>query len=468
MSPVTQPSQAHTDSEEVLVGGDTHKDVHLAAVISVLGVVLGPASFPTTAAGDRQLLAGGGGFGTLRRAGVECTGSCGAALSRSLLAAGLAVFEVNQPDKASPRRRGKTDAIDAEAAARAVLSGQATALAKTSKGPVERVRMFRGARASAITSHTQAIHQLKAVLVCADPLLRESLSGLSTTTRMRPCAPLPTQTPSDITTAAVYTWPLLARRILDLTQQSNDLKQRITQVLSAPTPQLLDHDGVEPRHRVRITPRRWRQPRTTAQRGPLRRPARCQSHQGVPGQGPAPSTPSGRGSTSTLRLILHRFVPAALRRPQPQLRSTTHRRRQDPPRSNPLPQALRRPQGLPAPQPQTRTHYATGLSDLTSIRASTRTADTSAPPPRSPPVGTGTPRNRTSTRAVGRDDDASGHLARAADPPTQQCLGVGSGPVDAHGRCFRRSGASSTLCPSGVRMNRHRVTEGRPAWSQRW
>ena len=141
MPQATQPSQAHTDSaEEVIVGVDTHKDVHVAAVISVLGALLGTASFPTTAAGYRQLLAWVGGFGILRRAGVECTGSYGAALSRYLRAAGLEVFEVNQPDKAGRRRRGKTDAIDAEAAARAVLSGQATALAKTGDGPVEMVR----------------------------------------------------------------------------------------------------------------------------------------------------------------------------------------------------------------------------------------------------------------------------------------------------------------------------------------
>jgi transposase len=232
--------------EEVIVGVDTHKDVHVAAVISVLGVLLGTASFPTTAAGYRQLLAWVGGFGTVRRAGVECTGSYGAALSRCLLAAGLEVFEVNQPDKAGRRRRGKTDAIDAEAAARAVLSGQATALAKTSNGPVEMVRMFRLARASAIKSRTQAINQLKAVLVCADPMLRESLSGLSNTKLIRQCAQLPAQAPSDITTAAVYTLQLLARRILDLTHQINDLKQRITQVLAAHAPQLLDHYGVGP------------------------------------------------------------------------------------------------------------------------------------------------------------------------------------------------------------------------------
>jgi transposase len=76
--------------------------------------------------------------------------------------------------------------------------------------------------------------------------LRESLSGLSNTTLIRQCAQLSAEAPSDITTAAVYTLQLLARRILDLTMQINDLKQRITQVLTAHAPQLLDHYGVGP------------------------------------------------------------------------------------------------------------------------------------------------------------------------------------------------------------------------------
>jgi transposase len=182
----------------------------------------------------------------LGRAGVECTGSYGAALTRYLLAAGLEVFEVNQPDKAGRRRRGKTDAIDAEAAARAVLSDRVTAIAKTGDGPVEMVRMFRLAKASAVKSRVQAINQLKAVLVCADPIVRESLSGLSTRRLIRQCAQLPTDTPSDITGAAVYTLQLLARRVLELTTQINDLNQRITEVLAAHAPQLLNHYGVGP------------------------------------------------------------------------------------------------------------------------------------------------------------------------------------------------------------------------------
>jgi transposase len=95
MPQATEPSQVHTGSEEIIVGVDTHKDVHVAAVISVLGVLLGTARFPTTAAGYRQLLSWARGLGTLRRAGVEYTGSYGAALTRYLLAAGLEVVEVN-------------------------------------------------------------------------------------------------------------------------------------------------------------------------------------------------------------------------------------------------------------------------------------------------------------------------------------------------------------------------------------
>lgn len=50
------------------------------------------------------------------------------------------MIEVNQPNRASRRPRGKTDAVDAEAAARAVLAGRATAIAKAGDGPVEMVR----------------------------------------------------------------------------------------------------------------------------------------------------------------------------------------------------------------------------------------------------------------------------------------------------------------------------------------
>ena len=100
-------------AEQIVLGVDTHRDQHVAAVLTPLGTRLGSASFAATAAGYQELVAWAATFGVLRRAGVEGTGSYGAALARHLRAAGIEVIEVNAPDKAIRRRRGKTDPIDA-------------------------------------------------------------------------------------------------------------------------------------------------------------------------------------------------------------------------------------------------------------------------------------------------------------------------------------------------------------------
>ena len=127
-----------------------------------------------------------------------------------------------------------------------MLSGRANASAKAGDGPVEMVRIFKLAKASAIKSRTQAINQLKAVLVGADPQLRDSLSGLSNPTLIRRCSQLDVGTPRDATTAAAYTLALLARRILELTTEIDDLNRQITDTLSAHAPQLLARNGVGP------------------------------------------------------------------------------------------------------------------------------------------------------------------------------------------------------------------------------
>jgi hypothetical protein len=114
----------HNTAHEVILGVDTHKDVHVAAAVSIHGVLLDSRSFPTTVEGYQTMLDWVTALGPVRRAGVEGTHSYGAALTRHLLTAGIGVIEVNQPDKAHRRRHGKTDAIDAEAAARASCPGR--------------------------------------------------------------------------------------------------------------------------------------------------------------------------------------------------------------------------------------------------------------------------------------------------------------------------------------------------------
>ena len=62
-----------------VVGGiDTHRDLHMAAVIDSNGVELGTEAFGTTRAGYRALLRWMRSFGALIRVGVEGTGSYGA------------------------------------------------------------------------------------------------------------------------------------------------------------------------------------------------------------------------------------------------------------------------------------------------------------------------------------------------------------------------------------------------------
>jgi transposase len=127
-----------------------------------------------------------------------------------------------------------------------VLSGRATAAAKAGDGPVEMVRLFKLAKTSATKSRAQAINQLKAVLVRADPALREALSGLSNHKLIRSCAALDTNTPTYATAAAAYTLRLLAHRIQQLTDEIDRLNDRITAAITAHTPKLLDRYGVGP------------------------------------------------------------------------------------------------------------------------------------------------------------------------------------------------------------------------------
>ena len=133
---VHQPEQA----AEVIIGVDTHKDTHTAVALDTLGTRLGTTTILVSREGYRQIEAWARSFGSVRAFGIECTGSYGAGLSRALQASGHRVLDVNRADRRARRRHGKNDPLDAEAAARAVLSGQATTLAKSGTSSVEMVR----------------------------------------------------------------------------------------------------------------------------------------------------------------------------------------------------------------------------------------------------------------------------------------------------------------------------------------
>jgi transposase len=141
----------------VILGVDTHLDLHVAVAIDHLGRRLGEVSVPTTANGYERLLRWAEGFGPVRCAGIEGTSSYGAGLARHLRVRGIEVLEVERPEsrrRSSRRNLQKSDPSDAEAAARAVLAGEASGVPKSADGTVEMIRALRAARRSAIKSRT--------------------------------------------------------------------------------------------------------------------------------------------------------------------------------------------------------------------------------------------------------------------------------------------------------------------------
>ena len=119
----------------VTLGVDTHVDVHVAVALDHLGRRLGELQVPATPKGYACLMEWACAYGAIDKIGVEGTGSYGAGLARWLRSEGLVVFEVDRPDRKTRRFRGKSDSIDAEAAARAVQSGQAHGQPKSGEGP---------------------------------------------------------------------------------------------------------------------------------------------------------------------------------------------------------------------------------------------------------------------------------------------------------------------------------------------
>lgn len=232
-------------TREVILGIDTHLDTHVGAVIDDLGRACGTLAISTTPSGSEQLLAWARTLGTLKRAGVEGTGTYGASITRYLTNAGVQVFEVNRPDRSRRRRLGKSDPTDAENAARAVLAGDAHGAPKAQNGPVEALRAVMVARRSAVKARTQAGNQLRALVVTAPDELRDALRSLPLASCVARCAAF---RPTATTLPHVFkrALRLLAVRWLHLSAELDELNTILAMITKTIAPRLLGQHGVGP------------------------------------------------------------------------------------------------------------------------------------------------------------------------------------------------------------------------------
>ena len=237
---------------EVILGVDTHRDTHAAVLVDHLGRFVAGRTFPTSRRGVRALIRWAQLLGTIRRAGVEGTGSYGAGLTRALLLEGIEVIEVTRAARVGRRHLGKNDTRDAEAAARSVLSGQATAIPKGRDGIVESIRVLRNARASAVKARTQAIIHLKNLVVTAPDELRELLRGLTNRQLIDRCARMRCTDRLDAIGATRTALRTLARRHKMLNEEIAELDGTLNELVARAAPRLLKQPGIGPEIAARL------------------------------------------------------------------------------------------------------------------------------------------------------------------------------------------------------------------------
>ena len=234
-----------TARADIIIGVDTHKHVHAAVAVDALGTRLGTVTVPVGETGYRTLETWARSLGSVRAFGVEGTGSYGAGLSRFLRGQGYAVLEVNRPDRRLRHEKGKSDPLDAESAARAVLSGQAAALPKSGTGVVEMIRHLKVARDTAVKGRTQAMLTLKAIIVSAPAALREQLDRI--TGKMTLIRRLAALRPGPITSTAASAKASLraiARRWLALDEEIRSHDAHLEVLTAARAPELVQAHGM--------------------------------------------------------------------------------------------------------------------------------------------------------------------------------------------------------------------------------
>lgn len=230
----------------VVVGVDTHKDLHVAAVVDERDHVLGSRCFATTRQGYRQMLAWMRSFGEVQRIGIESTGSYGAGLLRFMQQAGIEVLEVTTPDKLDRRRRGKNDDLDAQNAAHAAFAGKRTVTPRSRDGMVESLRVLKACRKTAVAARRIALQMIQNTIICAPDGLRDMLRNM---TRMQLVRTLAAWRPDltayrDVEAAYRISLKSLARRYLELHDEIADLDVMIGAIVEDLAPELVARNGI--------------------------------------------------------------------------------------------------------------------------------------------------------------------------------------------------------------------------------
>jgi transposase len=232
---------------EVVIGVDTHKHTHTAAVVSAgTGGELEVLTAPADPDGYGAFVELADGHSGLRAWAIESTGGYGAGLARHLRERGEWVIELDRPDRPARRHGAKSDPLDAVRAAREALSR--TQLAEPRAGG-ERAALsvLLAARRSAVEASTVAQRQLHALITAAPECLRGKFRGQTTTAMIATAARLRCHASWDVeTTTTAMALRSLARRARAMAAEAADHERHILGIVRSWHPDLLELTGVGP------------------------------------------------------------------------------------------------------------------------------------------------------------------------------------------------------------------------------
>lgn len=318
----------HIDPVGPLVAGiDTHKHTHHVAIVDQLGRAVADREFATTSRGYTQIIEFLRHHGPLDQVGVEGTGSYGAGISRSLMAEGLTVVEVVRQNRQARRLRGKSDPIDANQAALAVLAGTDTSIPKTADGAVEAMRILIAERRSAAKTKTQTLNQIHALLITAPETVRNayrSLAGaklLAALVHSRPGA----AESADPAQVARQTLKRLACRHAMLNDEVTIIDEQLERLVRTLNPALLALSGVGPLTAATLLVAAGDNPERLATKA---------SFAALAGAAPIPASSGqrtrhrlSRGGNRHANASLHRIVLLRMRHREPRTMAYFERRR---------------------------------------------------------------------------------------------------------------------------------------------
>jgi transposase len=230
-----------------VIGVDTHRDHHAAAILDRNGGLIAQLEVPVNQAGYARLL----GLVAERAPGRRCwalegTGCYGAGLASFLASQGEWVTEIDRPKRPRGRNGAKSDPLDAVRAGREALSREHLAVPRQ-RGQREALRVLQLTRAGAVKVTGDGRRHLKALLVTAPEPLRAALGGRTWLQQVRACAALQTKPAASVEDrASVLALQLTAERVLRAHAEAKTLEKELRALVATMAPVLLTQPAVGP------------------------------------------------------------------------------------------------------------------------------------------------------------------------------------------------------------------------------